>query len=643
MKQLLRSSLAALASTLIVLSAFALSRGEAVPPATAQVTQQGSLERKLRQDPRPMGGSLFPATDFESLRPSAESDAQRNFSLLPKLPPTSTGKVKTFFLFAEVKAWEVAPGINEQAWTYNGTVPGPTIHVRQGDRVRVVLINNLPEPTTIHWHGLTVDADMDGVPGMSQRAVPPGQSFVYEFTASDPGTYIYHTHYNDLYQLDHGLYGAVVVDDAKPPQHYDRDYLMLISSWRIQSDTENYFSINGKSYPLTKPYPVKSGDRVRIREIDISGTEFHTMHLHGHRFQVVAVDGQTVAPQNRQSMVTLSLGPGETRDIAFVANAKPGTWMVHCHVLDHLMNGPVGPGGLMTSVQYENAPDNTGLTATGNVMNMSASGGGGQSGGPPMNQTTVYILGAVAGLTIFFGLPFAALKRVSRRGIALFNAIAVGVLFFLLFDILRQATEPIGEALRRVQLGAPRIEFWGLLAVYLCGFGVGLLSLVFFSRSFMKKDPLGAINPMSLATMIAAGIGLHNFSEGLAIGQSAATGAIQLAMLLIIGFGLHNMTEGFGIAAPLAGSGGVNLSTIVRLGLIGGAPTFLGTVTGYHFVSPVLSVLFLTLAAGAIIYVINEMTNVGAKIGFKTLATVGVFIGFAVGLGTDLILTAAGA
>ncbi|MDQ6766603.1 MAG: zinc permease [Candidatus Eremiobacteraeota bacterium] len=259
-----------------------------------------------------------------------------------------------------------------------------------------------------------------------------------------------------------------------------------------------------------------------------------------------------------------------------------------------------------------------------------------------MNPTAVYILGAVAGLTIFFGLPFAALRRISKRVVALLNAIAVGVLFFLLFDILRQAGEPIQTALHRVQLGAPRLEFWVLLAIYLGGLAAGLLSLVLFSKKFMARTPLGGINPMGLATMIAAGIGLHNFSEGLAIGQSAATGAIQLALLLIIGFGLHNMTEGFGIAAPLAGSG-AGAAAIVRLGLIGGGPTFFGTLVGYHFVSPLLSVLFLTLAAGAIIYVIGEMTNVGAKIGFKELATVGVFVGFAIGLGTDLILTAAGA
>ncbi len=608
--------------------------------AIATAVIAGGVASTARADSIPGPGS---AAAYESFKPGAEAEAKRAFDMLPNLPALQSGAVKTFYVFAEVKPWEVAPGIVTQAWTYNGTVPGPTIHVRQGDRVRVVLVNELPAPTTIHWHGLPVDPDMDGVPGMSQSAVQPGQAFVYEFTASDPGTYIYHTHYDDLNQLDRGLYGAVVVDDARPQTHYDRDYLMLISSWRIMSDSENFFSINGKSYPLTKPYMVKKGDRVRIREIDISGTEFHTMHIHGHRFQVIAIDGQPVAVSNRQSMVTLTIGPGETRDIAFAANAKPGTWMVHCHVLDHLMNGPVGPGGLMTAVQYESAPDRSGLAATANSMKMSRSQSGQGQAAPAMRPTTVYILGAIAGLTIFFGLPFAALRRVSKRGIALLNAIAVGVLFFLLFDILRQAGEPIEDALHKMQLGAPPLGFRGLLAIYLCGLAAGLLSLVFFSKRFMVKTPLGGVNPAALATMIAAGIGLHNFSEGLAIGQSAATGAVQLALLLIIGFGLHNMTEGFGIAAPLAGSGGVSAATIVRLGLIGGGPTFFGTVIGYHFVSPLLSVLFLTLAAGAIIYVIGEMTNVGAKIGYKELATVGVFVGFAIGLGTDLILTAAGA
>lgn len=605
-------------------------------------------------DPMPMQSANMSAASTQnqclsapSARQSAEAQAKADFDLLPALPPVSSAKLKTFCVYAEVAPWEVAPGVVAQAWTYNGSVPGPTIHVHQGDRVRVVLVNNLPEPTTIHWHGLIVDPDMDGVPGMSQTAVAPGQSFVYEFTANTPGTYIYHTHYDDLNQLDRGLYGAVVVDEAKPKEHYDRDYLMLLSSWRILSDAENYFSINGKSYPLTKPYMVRSGQHVRIREINISGTEFHTMHLHGHRFEVVAVDGQTVAPANRQLMVTLSIGPGETRDIAFVANAKPGTWMVHCHVLDHLMNGAVGPGGLITAIQYENAPNRLQSMYTQDTMAAAPPGAGGEDssagGGPPLSAIAVYILGAIAGLTIFFGLPFAAMKSMSMKGVAFLNSIAIGILFFLLFDILRQATDPLESTLRNIALGAPKGPFLVLMSVFLVGLGVGLLSLVFFSKSFLAKTSLANLNPLGLATMIASGIGLHNFSEGLAIGQSAATGAIQLALLLIIGFGLHNMTEGFGIAAPLAGSGGAKVSTIIRLGLIGGGPTFLGTVVGYHFVSPVLSVLFLTLAAGAIIFVISEMTKVGARVGFRELATFGIFLGFAAGLGTDLILSAAGA
>jgi len=577
---------------------------------------------------------------------NAEAEAQRYFNLLPALPPLSNGKLKRFILYAEIKSWEVAPGTTVQAWTFNGTVPGPTIHVRQGDRVQVVLVNKLPEPTTIHWHGLPVSADMDGVPGLSQAAVAPGQSFTYNFTASDAGTYIYHTHFNDFNQLDRGLYGAVVVDEAKPAERFDRDYLMLLSSWRIYSDPENFFSINGKSYPLTKPYMVKRGERVRIREINISGTEFHTMHLHGHRFEVIAYDGQPVAPLNRQRMVTLSIGPGETRDIAFVANAQPGTWMFHCHIADHMMNGAMGPGGLITAVQYENVPAKLAALGSQDVMSMSAGSGSGSggAGSAPLAPVAVYILGAIAGLTIFFGLPFATLRRMPASGIAFLNATAIGVLFFLLFDILRHAGEPIQTALHEAQLGAPRFGFGVLIVTYLAGLAIGLLSLVFFARSFIaKRSATGSLTPLALATMIAAGIGLHNFSEGLAIGQSAATGAMQLAFLLIIGFGLHNMTEGFGIAAPLAGSGGASLINLLRLGLIGGGPTFLGTIIGYRFVSPLLSVLFLTLAAGAIIYVIGEMTNVGRKIGFRELATVGVFIGFAVGLGTDLILTAAGA
>lgn len=578
---------------------------------------------------------------------AAEEDAQRDYALLPALPPLPAGTQHTIRLIAEVKPWTPAPGITVNAWTYNGTVPGPTIHVRQGDRLKVIFTNNLPEPTTVHWHGIELPADMDGVPGMSQDPVAPGKTFVYEFTATEPGTYIYHTHFDDFVQLDQGLYGALVVDPAKPSaDRYDRDYLMLLSSWRIFSSAENYFSINGKSYPLTKPYLVRRGDRVRIREINISGTEFHTMHIHGHHFQLVAIDGQDVVPAQRQSMVTVTIGPGETRDIGFRAMAQPGTWMVHCHVVDHMMNGSIGPGGLVTAIQYEGAPERLASMAAQDMMaGMSGGDSGGAGGsGPPLNQAATIFLGAIAGLTIFFGLPFAAMKHVPAKGIAFLNATAIGVLFFLLYDILKQAGEPVVGALAATHTGAGPGTFIGLTATYVGGLGLGLVGLVFLSKILLAPYKTASeAPPMVLATTIALGIGSHNFSEGLAIGQSAATGAMQLAVLLIIGFGLHNMTEGFGIAAPLAGRAPADFWSILRLGLIGGGPTFLGTVIGYHFVSPILSVAFLTVAAGAIMWVIGEMTSAGRRIGYKELAAVGLFAGFVLGFGTDLILAGAGA
>ena len=580
----------------------------------------------------------------------AEADAQNDYALLPALPPLLSGQIKTINLIAEVKPWTPAPRVNVEAWTYNGTVPGPTIHVRQGDTLRVVFTNHLPAPTTVHWHGMNVPAAMDGTPGFSQAPVQPGQSFIYQFVVQQPGTYIYHTHVDDLNQLDRGLYGAVIVEPRtpEPGPKADRDYLMLLSSWKIFSTSENYFSINGKSYPLGKPFMVRRGQRIRIREIDISGTEFHTMHTHGHHFQVVAVDGQPVAPNARQMMDTITLGPGETRDIEFVADAQPGTWMFHCHVADHMMNGDRGPGGLISAIQYEGAPDRFVDMAAQDAMAMAPANGG--PSGPKMTQTETLILGAIAGFTIFLGLPFATMKRVSRGWIAFLNAIAIGVLFFLLFDILRQAGEPIADALGKWQQGLGGAPFAWLVIVYVVGFGgrsartrlrlahrVGQAARSRRRRRHAQSDGAGHNNRVRHRPA-------QLFSEGLAIGQSAATGAIELAVLLIIGFGLHNMTEGFGIAAPLVGSEvKVGAREILMLGLIGGGPTFLGTVVGYHFVSPTLSVLFLTLAAGAIIYVIGEMTKAGGRIGYKELATAGIFLGFLLGLGTDLILTAAGA
>ena len=542
---------------------------------------------------------------------------------------------KVFDLTASVVPWEVTKGTHVNAWAYNGTVPGPVFRVDLGDKVKVVFTNDLPEPSIVHFHGLLVPADMDGVPGVSQPAVPPGGSFTYAFTATRPGTYIYHTHFNDFDQLDRGLYGAFIVEDPNAPK-VAHDYPVIVSSWRINSDTENYFSINGKSYPQTMPLEVKAGDLIRLRFINISGTEFHTMHLHGHLMKIVARDGNPVTYDDVEN--TINIGPGQTVDALVKADADPGTWMLHCHVADHVMNGNVMPGGLVTALHYAGTPDT--------MLGMETGMGGASHGShPPLNFWETLILGLIAGLTIFIGLPVAKLRNVSPQAMSLLNSLAVGVLFFLLFDVIKQASEPVQDSLHVWMTGGGDANDFVLLTlVFIIGITIGLVGLVYGTKGFLKsaKEASGS-NPLALSLIIATGIGMHNFAEGLAIGQSAASGAIQLALMLIIGFGLHNATEGFGIAAPLMQAQNVKWRFLLLAGIIGGAPTFLGTIVGYSFVSPVLSVLFLTLAAGAIIFVISEMLHVARRVGFVEIGVIGLALGFLVAYGTDLILSAVGA
>jgi zinc transporter, ZIP family len=266
------------------------------------------------------------------------------------------------------------------------------------------------------------------------------------------------------------------------------------------------------------------------------------------------------------------------------------------------------------------------------------------------------ILGAIAGFTIYLGLPFGRLQAASTRIKIFLGGVSAGILVFLLFDILGHATGPVEDALLA--------RDWGELAVlgpvYVVGFAAGLLGLVYVPRWWRSRSAPPGIGPgamaiaeadaavhrsetLGLAMTIAMGIGLHNFSEGLAIGQSAATGEISLALLLIVGFGLHNATEGFGICGPLVANGvRPSWSWIGLAGLVGGGPTFLGTIVGSLFMSPVLFVGFLALAAGAILYVVGELIVAGRRMSWD-ITLWGIFIGFIAGLGTDLVLVAAGA
>lgn len=277
--------------------------------------------------------------------------------------------VKVFRVIASPVKWQILPKFQSlpeiwaTAWSYNGQIPGPMIRVTEGDRIRVILKNELPDPTSIHWHGQRVPNNMDGVaePAISQQPVKPGETFIYEFAVKDAGTFFYHSHVETDRQIPAGLSGPFVVDPKEPEGRVDLDYTVMLQEWRVNPKTgttwpampamsePNFFTINGKAFPATDTLVVKKGQKVRVRFIG-AGQFAHPMHLHGFPFKIVATDGHPVPELARLTKDTINVAPGERYDIEFVAEEE-GTWIFHCHILHHVTNDDLEPGGLIFAIK----------------------------------------------------------------------------------------------------------------------------------------------------------------------------------------------------------------------------------------------------------------------------------------------------
>jgi len=269
-----------------------------------------------------------------------------------QLPWRMDGNIKEFHLIAEPVKQEIVPGRVVDLWGYNGSAPGPTIQVNQGDRVRIIVDNHLPEATSMHWHGFEIPNAMDGAPGSSQDPIPPGGRFVYEFTLHQEGTYFYHSHM--AMQEMMGMIGAFIMHPKEPYKpRVDQDFAIIVQEYAILPNINvpnsinmefNWLTFNGKAGPATTPLIVRHGDRVRVRLINL-GMDHHPIHLHGHTFVVTGTEGgrqpqSTWGPGN-----TVLVGVAQSRDVEFVAN-NPGDWMLHCHLPHHMMNqmsSNVGP------------------------------------------------------------------------------------------------------------------------------------------------------------------------------------------------------------------------------------------------------------------------------------------------------------
>ena len=295
------------------------------------------------------------AVDLRSVRYEAAPEARGDQTIQPRVE----GGVKVYELEAAVTLWNILPWVRVAAYAFNGQVPGPRIRIVEGDHVRIVVRNSLPEPTTIHWHGLVVPNTMDGPAEITQAPIQPGGTFTYEFAAQQAGTFFYHSHAKPDRQQALGLYGALIIDPKQGSSHYDQELVVQLQEWLYKNGytfpampmdgmQPNFFTINGKSYPATETVHLRRGQDLLVRFIGSSSGFVHPMHIHGGPFTIVATDGSSVPEGARLVKDTVNVGPGERYDVVWHAR-EPGRWLLHCHINHHTTNDnreEQGAGGL---------------------------------------------------------------------------------------------------------------------------------------------------------------------------------------------------------------------------------------------------------------------------------------------------------
>ena len=312
-----------------------------VGAATAMAREAPRAEA---QPPRPrVSATVGPA--------SGDTDDRYRSVITPNgssLPFRWVDGVKVMHLTAEPVDHEFTEGLRAQCWGYNGSTPGPTIEAVEGDRLRIYVTNGLREGTTVHWHGILLEAGMDGVGGLTQKPIEPGETYRYEFTVNEPGTFMYHPHWDEMTQMAMGMMGMFVVHPRRPSGFVaDRDFAIILSEWSVpigaarpdpmEMNDFNVLTMNSKAFPGTDPLVAKTGDRVRMRFGNLSGIDNHPIHLHGYAFRIAGSDGGAFPRSAQQPHTTVLVPTGSTRWVELEADT-PGDWAMHCHMTHHIMN-----------------------------------------------------------------------------------------------------------------------------------------------------------------------------------------------------------------------------------------------------------------------------------------------------------------